>query len=227
MQPAILLLQLAATVAVLGWLPANFIKLTAMIAIWGTTFRQISGRELLAMAGVDVMFSLMDWAAIHRGVFRFQHPNLVGLPIYEFFMWGFFALHAVRFVGTVPTRRRPILSLVLAALYSAPFLTIAEPGLLFCLSFALLAACLVVLRDPIDFAYTAYMIAVGCAVEYVGVWTGQWAYPGSPLGGVALWFIPMWGGVGLFTGRLLAPLLLHQEPSMGGERKRGCVSMRN
>jgi hypothetical protein len=203
----VLLLQLAATAAVLGLLPGNFIKLTAMIVVWGITFRRITGRELMVMAGVNVLFSLMDLGALHSGIFRFRHPDLLGLPIYEFFMWGFYTLNALRFVGRVPETPRLTLSLVLAALLAVPFATVSQPIVLFCTSLIVLIASLAVLREPADFAYTGYLIAVGCVIEYVGVWTGQWAYPGPPPGGVALWFIPMWGGVGLFSGRLLAPLI--------------------
>lgn len=211
----ILLFQLVATAAVLGLLPGNFIKLTAMLVVWGISFRRISSRELMIMAGVNVFFSLMDLGALHSGVFRFRHPDLFGLPIYEYFMWGFYTLHALRFVGRMPETPRLTLSLVLAALFAVPFVTIPHPTVLFFASSVVLIGSLAMLRDPVDFAYTGYLIAVGCVIEYVGVWTGQWTYPGPPPGGVALWFIPMWGGIGLFTGRLLAPLIGHPRPAGG------------
>ena len=47
-----------------------------------------------------------------------------------------------------------------------------------------------------DVAYAGYMAALGALIEYVGVWTGQWHYPGQHFGGVPLWFLPMWAGVG-------------------------------
>lgn len=217
----ILLFQLAVTAAVLGWLPGNVIKLTAMVVVWAITFRRISSRELMTMVGVNVLFSLMNLGALHSGVFRFRHPDLLGLPIYEFFMWGFYTLHALRFVGRKPESPRLTFSLVLATLFAVPFLTVAQPIVLFFASSIVLIVSLAVLREPVDYTYTAYLIAVGCVIEYVGVWTGQWTYPAAPLGGVALWFIPMWGGVGLFTGRLLAPLIGHPLPAgahSGGAR---------
>lgn len=209
----ILLLQLALTSAILGWLPGNAVKLAAMFVVWAIGFRRISARELMIMAGVNLLFSLMDLAALQTGVFRFREPDLFGLPIYEPFMWGFFVVHALRFIGKVPAPPCLNLSLGLAVLFAVPFLTVSHPFVLFCISSILLIANLVVLRNRVDFAYTGYLVAVGCVIEYVGVWTGQWVYPGSPAGGVALWFIPMWGGVGLFTGRLLAPLVAPQVPA--------------
>jgi hypothetical protein len=209
----VLLLQLAATAAVLGLLPGNVVKLAAMVVIWGLTFRRISSRELMVMAGVNVLFSLMDLGALHSGAFRFRRPNLLGLPVYEYFMWGFYTLHAVRFVDRMPATPRLTLSLVLAALFAVPFVTVTHPVMLFWTSSIVLIASLALLREPVDFAYTGYLIAVGCIIEYVGVWTGQWTYPGAPPGGVALWFIPMWGGVGLFTGRLAASFIGHRPPA--------------
>lgn len=209
-EPLVLLLQLAATAAVLGLLPENFFKLVTMLVVWVISFRRISSRELMIVVGVNVLFSLMDLGALHSGVFRFRHPDLRGLPIYEYFMWGFYTLHALRFIDRMPQTPRLTLSLVLAALFAVPFVTVTHPVMLFWTSSIVLIASLALLREPVDFAYTCYLIAVGCIIEYVGVWTGQWTYPGSPPGGVALWFIPMWGGVGLFIGRLLAPLRGHQ-----------------
>jgi hypothetical protein len=208
----ILLLQLSATVAALGWVPGNSLKLAALVVIWAIGFRRLSGRELIVMGGVDVLFSLMDLGALHSGVFRFRHPDLLGLPIYEFFMWGFFTLNALRFIGRPPAEPRLAPSVALAILFAIPFATVTQPVILFCAASLVLIAGLAVLREPVDFAYTGYLIGVGCVIEYVGVWTGQWEYPGPPPGGVALWFIPMWGGVGLFAGRLLAPLVERSPP---------------
>lgn len=202
-----LLVQVGTTAAALGWVPGNLFKLIVMAGIWAIGFQRLSVRELLVMAGVDGLFSLMDMGALHSGVFRFRHPDLLGLPIYEFFMWGYFTLSALRFIGRAPATPRLVPSLALAVAFAIPFATVTQPATLFCVASLVLIVALAVLREPVDFAYTGYLIAVGCIIEYVGVWTGQWEYPGPPPGGVALWFIPMWGGVGLFTGRLLAPIV--------------------
>jgi len=209
----ILLAQLITTAAILGWLPGNEIKLMAMILVWVIGFAGISGRELVILMCVNALFSLLDLAALRSGAFQFLHPDLLGLPIYEFFMWGFLTLHLLRFVARVPVGAPLWLSILLAVLFALPFATMAEPMPLFYLSSLLLITALAVLRHPADLIYTGYMIAVGCLIEYIGVWTGQWTYPNAPFGGVALWFIPMWGGIGLFTGRLLGPLVVSQMPA--------------
>jgi hypothetical protein len=62
-------------------------------------------------------------------------------------------------------------------------------------------------HEPMDLAYSGYMAVVGQLVEHVGQSTGQWHYPGRPWSGVPLWSLTLWAGVGLFTRRLVLPLL--------------------
>ena len=62
-------------------------------------------------------------------------------------------------------------------------------------------------HEKLDWMYTLYMIGLGAAIEYTGVWSGEWYYPGDPLGGVPPWFISLWGGVGFFLRRLAFPLI--------------------
>ena len=67
-----------------------------------------------------------------------------------------------------------------------------------------------------DLIYLGYMAVVGALVEYCGVWSGQWHYPGDSFGGVPLWFATMWGGIGLFTRRLILPLTATGASRVGG-----------
>lgn len=202
-----LLGQLLATAASLGWIPGNTAKLAAMLAIWAVGFRDIRVAELLVLAAVNLFFVVMNVAALNRGIFRFDHPDLLGLPVYEFLMWGYYTLHAIRFLdGEAPCRALP-LSSAAAVAFALPFALIADPILLLAASAAALAACLALFREPMDFLYAAYMAVLGALIEYIGVWTGQWHYPGQPYGGVPLWFLTMWAGVGLFTRSLILPRL--------------------
>jgi hypothetical protein len=203
----VLLCQLAATAATLGWVPTNPAKLITLLVIWGLSFGRIRAAELLAMALVNLLFILMNSAALRRGIFAFDHPDYLRMPIYEFLMWGFYTLHAIRFLDGDAPRGRLILASAAAAAFALPFSLIADPALLLAASGLVLAGCLVLFHEPMDLAYAGYMAAVGALIEYVGVGTGQWHYPGQHYGGVPLWFLTMWAGVGLFTRRLIVPLL--------------------
>ena len=84
---------------------------------------------------------------------------------------------------------------------------LAVSGLVLAIGFALF-------HEPMDFLYAGYMAVVGALIEYVGCGTGQWHYPGQDFGGVPFGFLTMWAGVGLFTRRLVLPLL----PAPVGDR---------
>ena len=202
-----LLAQLGATIAVLGWVPGNRTKLVLMALIWLIGFGRVAAAEWALMAAVNLLFVVMNLAALKRGIFAFDHPDLLGMPVYEYLMWGFYVLHTIRFLDGAPPRGPTIIALTAAGAFAASFATIAAPTLLLLVSGAVLALGIALFHARMDLAYAGYMAALGAAVEYVGVTTGQWHYPGHPWGGVPLWFLTMWAGVGLFTRRLALPLV--------------------
>jgi hypothetical protein len=203
-----LLVQLAATAAILGWAPGNLEKTALMLAVWVLGFKRIAKRELVVMAAVDVLFVVMNLAALQRGIFAFDHPDFLGMPLFEYLMWGFYTLHAIRFLDGATPRAGWTIAALAAGIFALPFAAIADPGWLLVASAAALVLALALFHEPMDLLYAGYMAGVGAVVEHVGVATGQWHYPAEP-GGVPWWFIPMWAGVGLFTRRLLLPMVAH------------------
>jgi len=187
--------------------PGGWTKLFVFILLWAATFRGLTPRELGVFAAVNVLFAIMDAMAVRQGVFRFTAPDYFGLPVWEFAMWGFYVLHALRMLGGPVPRGALWQVLALALLFAVPFATLADAQPLLAASGVLLALALAFFHERADWRYVGYMIALGALVEYTGVWSGQWAYPGDAPGGVPLWFVTMWGGVGLFTRRLLLRLL--------------------
>jgi uncharacterized membrane protein YoaT (DUF817 family) len=202
-----LLGQLAATITALGWLPGNPAKLLAMIVVWGIGFRHITVPEFLMMAVINLIFALMNTGALVDGIFRFNDPDFLGMPVYEYFMWGFYTLHAIRLLNGGPPHGAPIVPLIAAAIFALPFASITDPKLLLVAAAAILAFCFVLFHEQMDWIYAGYMAAIGTVIEHVGVWTGQWDYPDQQDGGVPSWSLPMWAGVGLFTRRLLLPIV--------------------
>lgn len=202
-----LLLQLTGTLVILAWLPGNALKVAALLVTWSLTFTRFSRSELALFVIVSALFTAMNAGALRQGVFFFAHPDFLGMPVWEFFMWGFYVLHLIRMVGGPAPGGSLWLPLALAVVFAIPFSTIADPQMLLLATGIVLAVSLAFFHDRLDLAYTGYMILVGALVEYTGVWSGQWGYPGDPPGGVPLWFVTMWGGIGLFTRRLVVPLL--------------------
>lgn len=203
----VLAFQLLATAAALGWVPGNAAKLAAMVVIWGLCFGRITPAELVVMAGVNVLFAALNAVALERGIFRFDHPDFAGMPVYEYAMWGFYTLHTIRMLGSPPSKGRLAPAFAAAAAFAIPFATLTDPTLLLLGSATLLGVCLALYHEKMDLAYAGYMAAIGALIENVGVGTGQWHYPGPHSGPIPLWFLTMWAGVGLFTRRLVLPLL--------------------
>jgi hypothetical protein len=202
-----LLCQVLATVATLGWVPGNPPKLMTMVVIWLLGFGRIRAAELVAMAAVNLLFVLMNQAALRQGTFVFDHPDFLGMPAYEFLTWGFYTLHTMRFLNGPSPQGRWIIVAGATGTFAVPFGTIADPDLLFLASAALLVLLFAMYHEPMDFVYAGYMAVVGELVEHVGEATGQWHYPGQSWDGVPLWLLPLWASVGLFTRRLVLPLL--------------------
>ena len=210
-QAVVPIAQLLATAAVLAWVPGNAAKLATMLLVWAIGFGRITWAELALMIFVDVIFIPMDIATLKQGAFRFTAPDLLGLPYYEFLIWGFYVLNAIRFLGPDAPQGSLARAIGWVVLFALPFSFIQDYRLLFAVSGVVLAIGVGFFHERRDVAFITYMMAMGAVIEYTGVRSGQWVYDGPTLGGVPLWFTTMWGGVGLFVHRLGLPLMQYRQ----------------
>jgi hypothetical protein len=201
------LVQLLGTLAILAWLPGNIGKTLAFLSWWLVTFRRLTVAEAVLYCLTCVFFTVMNALSLRQGIFAFTQPDILGMPGYELLMWGFYVLHTWRLVGGVAPRAHHPAVWLLVILYCMAFSVIPNAQLLFAVTATLLLSGLILFHEPLDLAYVGYMVFLGAAVEYTGVYSGQWHYPGNPPGGVPLWFITLWGGVGLFLRRLILSIL--------------------
>jgi len=209
------LLQIPLVLLILAVVPGNATKLAALIVVWIFTFRQLSKVEAIFYAAVCLFFTGMNAASLKQGIFAFSHPDVLGMPWYELFMWGFYLLHLRRVLnGPAPVGKRAAVW-TLTVLYALAFAVIQDGNVLLTVTGVLLAGGLVMFHEPGDLLYTGYLVLLGALIEYTGVHSGQWHYPGDPAGGVPLWFITLWGGVGLLTRRLMLPILARFEAQEG------------
>ncbi|MDB5766170.1 MAG: hypothetical protein JWQ61_984 [Collimonas fungivorans] len=209
--PIRLLLQIPAAMAIVALVPGNWAILAALVLMWALTFGRLSRVEAVFCVAVCVFFTAMNAASLKQGIFAFSSPDLLGMPVWEVFMWGFYLLHTRRVLdGPAPHGQRATVW-ILALLYAAAFASIHDGDTLLLVTGVLLAVGLVLFHERLDLAYTGYLILFGAAIEYTGVLSGRWHYPGNPPGGVPLWFITLWGGVGLFLRRLVVPILVRYE----------------
>lgn len=211
-----ILLQVPLTLAILALVPTNLGKLAAFLLVWALSFGRLTKVEAIFVVVACVFFTGMNAASLEQGIFRFTDPDILRMPVYELVMWGFYLLHTRRLLGGAAPHDRRAAVWVLALLYSAAFASIQDGDTLLLVTGGLLAIGLLLFHETADLAYAGYMVVLGALVEYTGVWSGQWGYPGDPAGGVPLWFITLWGGVGLFLRRLVLPILERFEGKAAG-----------
>ena len=140
--PIRLLLQVPLSLAILAWVPGNAWKLAALVLLWGLTFGRISKAEWRLLLGICIFFSAMNAAALHQGIFRFNQPDVLGLPWYEWCMWGFYLLHTIRVLAGAPPTTQQRLAWTLAVVYAAAFALIADAHVLLAVTAGLLVCAL-------------------------------------------------------------------------------------
>lgn len=203
----LLWLQVAATLGILAASPSNAVALGSVLLLWALSTPHLTRDELVLWGGTCLVMSAMDVMAIRNGVFAFSSPDVLGLPFWEYPMWGYWAVHGkrvLRLEGQAPGGW-PIGLFVI--LFAAAFPLSPTSEVLFISTSALLLAALARFHTREDLTVTGYFIGLGAVVESVGVGTDLWSYPGHTMLGFPLWFAPMWGGIGLIVHRLVLPLV--------------------
>lgn len=179
---------------------------TAIVfVLWAVLLLPRSLKEWLALAFVNVTFVVMDILVQQKGFFHFTEPNLWGLPYWEFFAWGYFAIMCLRFFPSahgVAWRALPP-----ALLFAASFALLPSQQLLTYSTYAMLAVMVAVLGRQTA-PVMLFAITYGLGIETVGVATGKWAYsePNAILG-IPLWGISMWAGTAVIITFVLNPIL--------------------
>jgi hypothetical protein len=209
-------LQLVVTLLAIVLISPGALCLLFLLGWWTVTFWPIRLREGVLFCVAAAFFTGMNFVTLKQGIFSFSRPDILLMPYFELGMWGFYLLHTLRTVrGPVP-RYSPLPTMILAILLCAAFAAIRTSSLLTIVSMAIVIGGITLYHDRYDLLYIGYMVYLGAVVEYTGVLTGLWSYPDEPVGGVPLWFISLWGGVGLLLRRLVLPFLdVTREPGAG------------
>jgi len=206
------MIQLIGTLAILGFVPDNHVKLLSCLLWWIFTHRNLTRAEaVLGVVGCAI-FIPMDAMAVARGVFAFSQPDALGLPVWEFAVWAFWLIHGTRMVGPTPARST-WKAWALLVPFAAAFVLFPDPIVLSICSSMVLLVAFAFFHDRQDFAYAGYFAIVGAAVECVGVNRGLWGYSGAFPWGIPPSALTMWAGIGLFTRRAVMPAIVTHVPS--------------
>ena len=161
------------------------------------------------MFGIASLFFLgQNYAVLKVGGFAFKHKDILLMPYYEPFLWGFYYLNIKRFVmensQAVHLGKRSVVGLFLTVLAFSAFA--GNSARLFAATLVSTATLLGMFHEPFDLFYAAYALVIGFIVEFFGVSSGLWAYPDPDFLGIPYWFATMWISVGILGRRFLIPL---------------------
>jgi len=208
----LLLLQLIITLLVLAFVPNNLLKIALMLPVWWMAFGGLSRREWIVYFLINILFVLNDIGAIQNHFFQFTNPDLFGLPYWEFFMWGFYLLHLHRMFPPKIPKSLDLKLVLLALVFAQVFAIIPDRNMLLIVTSSVLMITFYFYHEAEDFLYCFYLMAMGIAVETVGLSYNLWSYPETDYNAALVQFVIMWGAIGLYFRHIMGGWLLEKNP---------------
>lgn len=211
MKKIVLIMQLLLTLFILAFIQNNFYKVSLLLPLWWISFGGLTRKEFLAYLCINIFFVISDIGAIQNGFFKFTNPDFLGLPVWEFFMWGFYLIHTHRLFPAKVPKSLDLKLLMLAIIFSQLFAIIHDRELLLISTSGILLLSLIFYHDKEDIFYCFYLMAVGVATEYVGIRFNLWSYPERDYNSAWLQFVIMWGAAGLYFRHIAGHWLMQQK----------------
>lgn len=190
------------------WVVRHSLVLCVLLSVlWFFLFRPLCRREFLLFIVAGIFITIQNYSVLLTGAFTFARQDFLLMPYYEPLLWGFYFLSLKRFFD-----RDQGVSLQWPAFLGLGFMSVAFSffaGTVWhsVAVFVATGGVLALFHTRQDLAHAAYTLALGFAVELLGVSTGEWSYPDPDFFGIPFWFAPMWISVGLLGRRLLFPLV--------------------
>lgn len=198
----------AATLGILSIVQNTLLAAAILLTLWFFLFRPWTFAEGLIFGISSVFFLVQNYAVLAAGGFSFSHRDILLMPYYEPFLWGFYYLSLKRSIGEPPgavrLEAKALFGLILTG---AAFSLFGDNStLLTSASSVSTAALFILFHTRYDFLYALSALLVGLVVELFGVSIGLWRYPEPDFLGIPYWFAPMWLSVGVLGRRFLIPL---------------------
>lgn len=195
--------QVFGTVLILAFVPGSALQTAALFSWWALTLLPLSRSEWFLVGITCASFFAADLAVLHRGIFVFTHQDIVGMPYYEPFVWGFFFLNASRMTRSTLSGESVWPGVLFAvAVFLVSGFTPGEAQTL-ALQALLLGIGLLVFRTKNDWLFALYLLVMGLSVEWVGTTTHQWYYQ---IQFPVLWWVLTWATSGLILSRAVVPV---------------------
>lgn len=180
-----------------------------LVLIWFALYRPFRTPEPVAFAIAAGFFLFQNHVSLKAGLFEFRFKDILLMPYYEPFLWGFYFLSMKRFVSGYDAEPlgidpRAIAAVVVTSIAFSGFATNSRA--LFFATACSTAFLFVLFHSRRDVSWALCALALGFVVEFFGVSTGLWWYPAPDVFGIPFWFATMWISVGLLGRRFLFPL---------------------
>jgi hypothetical protein len=200
---------IALTLILLHFVSDRLLTAAILPAVWAAIFFPVTTSEFVMFAVATVFFLIQNYATLRAGVFEFRFKDILLMPYYEPFLWGFYFIAAKRFIAgradePVAFEWKAVVGLAVTSVVFSVFAFDNRTLLLASLvSTGVLVAMFHTARDVY---YAIFLLVLGFVVELYGVSTGLWRYPASDFLGIPYWFATMWVSAGLLGRRFLLPI---------------------
>ena len=202
------LFALACTLGILYTVVHSLAVVMLLTALWSILFYPWRLAEAFSFAIAAIFFLFQNYVCLKAGIFEFKVKDVLLMPYYEPFLWGFYFTALKRFVsGERKTPSFQTQSLVGLLVTAAVFSLFSRtPSLFFPATVFSTLVLVGLFHTRLDLYYAGCSLMLGFIVELFGVSAGLWSYPAPDFLGIPYWFATMWINVGLLGYRFLIPL---------------------
>jgi hypothetical protein len=201
------LLALVATLGIVLLVPNSLAVLFILLPVWWLMFRPWQDGEVFSFAIAAVFFLFQNYMCLKAGIFEFKHKDILLMPYYEPFLWGFYFTALKRFVvATHKSLHFEMKSLIGLFVTSVAFSLFSRTPLFFAATIVSTLFLFVLFHARLDLIFAVSALLLGFVIELTGVFSGLWSYPAPDFLGMPYWFSTMWISVGLLGWRFLMPL---------------------
>lgn len=197
-------LRLIVFLAILAFVPESTFKFVAFSLFALIAFHPLSRIEFILFIFVNIIYFIMDAAAIHNQFFAFEFTQILGMPYYEMLVWGIYYLIALRSVSNHPipkSHRYFFLSFIcfLMAFNASPT---PELRSIFCLIILIIS--LIFSFNKQSLMVIILFLVMGLSVEQTGIYKGFWYYPNEVTNYIPIWSYLVWVASGFYLVHFVA-----------------------
>lgn len=203
------LLSLPCTLGILYFVPQSILVWIILSVFWWVVFRPWQVDEVFLFAIAALFFLIQNYICLRAKIFEFRVKDVLLMPIYEPFLWGYYFMTLKRFISgrNFDSNQYPEKNSIIGLLVtSMAFSVFSRTPWFFPATMISTLVLFVMFHTRHDFYFAVCSLLLGFIVELFGVSAGFWSYPVSDFAGIPFWFATMWISVGLLGFRFLIPL---------------------